>query len=211
MKYRTRVWKPFDRENYHWAWKDGNVLGIIKEFCRDMRRCHERIWKGYCDYDTFSIFDWFLGLMPTMLEDFRDHTDGYPSRLDSERQNPALDDSQKDKAGMQAWKDVLDKMIFLMKETDEATCSRENPFEEEYRKAQKDFERKYGPFGEKLLTEEERKDHIGTRVYFPSDVEEYKPISDQYFEELKKIHAYRHECKDQALALFSECFFDLWD
>ena len=29
MKYRTKVWKPFERENYHWAWKDGNVLGIM--------------------------------------------------------------------------------------------------------------------------------------------------------------------------------------
>lgn len=43
---------------------------------------------------------------------------------------------------MQAWKDVLDKMIFLMKEADEETCSRENPFEEEYRKVHKEFERK---------------------------------------------------------------------
>ena len=100
MKYRTRVWKPFDRIGYRLAWEKRNVLGILKELCRDLRRCHERIWKGYCDSDIFSIYEWFLGIMPTMLKEFRDHMDCFPVCFDSARQNPELDDSEKDKAGM---------------------------------------------------------------------------------------------------------------
>jgi len=214
MKYRTKVWKPFERENYHWAWKDGNVLGIMKEFCRDLRRCHERIWKGYCDFDTFSIFDWFLGLMPTMLEEFRDHLHGFPSSPDSVSQQVVLDEEDKEADGMTQWKCVLDRIAFLLKEAGDGTCSRKNPFEEEYGKAHKEFDSKYGSFGENLMTEEERKrkeDGRGIRVYFPSDVEEFKPISDRYFEEERKIAQYRHDCKDEALALFSKWFYDLWD
>ena len=83
MKYETRVWKPFNRDSYRWAWKDKKLIGVVKEFGRDLHRCYQRIWRGYCDHDIFSIFDWFLGLMPTMLEDFRDHLHGFPSLPDS--------------------------------------------------------------------------------------------------------------------------------
>ena len=72
-KYKTLVWKPFRRTEYRDAWRKHNIIGVLKEFVRDLRRCHQRIWRGYCDYDIFAIDDWFLGLMPTMLEDFRDH------------------------------------------------------------------------------------------------------------------------------------------
>ncbi len=214
MKYQTNIWKPFDRENYHRAWKDGCVPGVVKEFLRDLRRCHERIWKGYCDFDTFSISGWFLGLMPTMLEEFRDHLYGFPSSPDSVSQQVVLDDEEKEADGMTQWKRILDRMAFLLKEADEDTCSRKNPFEDEYWKANKEFEEKNGSFGENLMTEEERKEKEsgrGTGVYFPSDAEEYKPISDRYFEEERKIAEYRHACKDEALALFSKWFYDLWD
>ena len=44
-----------------------------------------------------------------------------------------------------------------------------------------------------------------------SDAEEYTPISDLYHEEWLKIIEYRRACKDEALALFSKWFYDLWD
>ena len=214
MKYETRVWKPFDRDSYRWAWKDKKFIGVVKEFGRDLHRCHQRIWRGYCDHDIFSIFDWFLGIMPTMLEDFRDHLHGFPSSPDSVSQQVVLDDEDMGSEGMTAWKAVLERMIFLMREADEDTCTRENPYEAEHKKASDEFTEKYGLFGEKLLTDEERKESengAGTRLYMLSDAEEYKPISDLYHEEWLKIIEYRRACKDEALALFSKWFYDLWD
>ena len=147
MKYETRVWKPFNRDSYRWAWKDKKLIGVVKEFGRDLHRCHQRIWRGYCDHDIFSIFDWFLGLMPTMLEDFRDHLHGFPSLPDSVSQQVVLDDEDMGSEGMTAWKAVLDRMIFLMREADEDTCTRENPYEAEHKKASDEFTEKYGLFG----------------------------------------------------------------
>ena len=214
MKYETRVWKPFDQASYRRAWRDKKIVGVVKEFARDLRRCHRRIWRGYCDADTFSISDWFLGIMPTMLEDFRDHLHGFPSSPDSVSRQVALDDEDTGSEGMKAWKAVLDRMIFLMREADRDTCTRENPYEAEYHKASDKFEGKYGLSGENLLTDEEQKKKEsgqGIRAYFSSDAEEYKPITDRYLEEERKIAQYRRACKDEALALFSEWFYDLWD
>ena len=104
-------------------------------------------------------------------------------------------------------------MIFLLQEADEETCCRKNPYEEESSEIWREFEREYGQFGEKLHPDEEKKEETeaGRRLYFPSDVEKYKPISDKYMEEELKIMEYRRECKDEALALFSKWFHDLWD
>ena len=53
--------------------------------------------------------------------------------------------------------------------------------------------------------------HKGTRWYTLSDVEKYKPLSKKYMEEDLKIRKYQRKCKDEALALFSKGFYDLWD
>lgn len=29
MKYETRVWKPFNRDSYRWAWKDKKLIGVV--------------------------------------------------------------------------------------------------------------------------------------------------------------------------------------
>ena len=63
MKYQTGVWHPFRRDDYHWAWYDKKLWGVIRQFGRDLRRCHQRIWRGYCDYDLFSFGHWFLGIV----------------------------------------------------------------------------------------------------------------------------------------------------
>ena len=215
MKYKTRVWQPFRRDSYHWAWYDKKIVGVIQEFGRDLRRCHQRIWRGYCDYDLFSIFHWFLGIMPTMLQEFKDTQHGCPIVPGFISHRVFLDDADKEgDEDLKAWNAVLDRMIFLLQEVDEETCSRVNPYEEEYFKARREFDEKYGSFGEKLMTDEERKDSEsgwGTRWYSLHDVEEYRPLAEKYMDEKKKIAQYRSECKDEALALFSKWFYDLWD
>ena len=202
------IWRPFQRENYYSAWKDKNILGVLQEFCSDLRRCYERIWRGYCDYDIFSIDQWFLGIMPTMLEDFKNNSHGCP--LLPNYSSDDMNDKTKAYNMFKDWQAILEKMIFLLKEADEETCSRQNPYQEQYDKACEEFNEKYGFFGEKLLTEEEKKSNF-SRCYMLSDVEEYKPISDLYFNEYSKLEEYRKKCKDEALIMFSRWFYDLWD
>ena len=40
---------------------------------------------------------------------------------------------------------------------------------------------------------------------------EHKDISDKYFEERDKIEKYRSACKDEAIDMLKEYFYDLWD
>ena len=215
MKYKTRAWKPFQREAYHWAWHDKKIVGIVQAFFRDIRRAHQRIWRGYCDYDIFSIYDWFLGIMPTMLQEYKDNLHGCPDAPGLISHRVFLDESEKEgDESLQAWNAVLDRMLFLLKEADEETCTRENPYEEHYLRALKEFEDKYGSFGEKLMTEEERADEKsgkGIRWYTLHDVEEYRPLAEKYMDEEKAIAQYRWDCKNEALDLFSKWFYDLWD
>ena len=195
--YRTDLWKPFRRQSYRYAWYRKSILGIVREFGRD----------------------WFLGIMPVMLEEFKDNLHGYPSFEDDE--NPYIghaligdDFDEASEEGLTRWKEILDQMIFLLREADEDTCSKENPYEEQYNQASDEFEMKYGRFGEKLLTEEELEEERKTgnkRWYFPDDVEEYKPISDLYFGERRRLAQYREQSKNEALALFSKWFYSLWD
>jgi len=215
MKYKTRVWHPFQKDLYQISWREKKFIGVLEEFGRDLRRCHERVWRGYCDYDLFSICDWFLEIMPTMLEEFRDTqhgcpvvTDKFDTKAYEEEDNSSFEENRK------AWNAILDRMIFLLKEADEATCTKKNRYEDAYSKATEEFIEKYGIFGEKLLTEEEKeesKTRGSTRIYFPSDVEKYKPVSDRYIEAECELRKYQCECKDEALALFSKWFYDLWD
>lgn len=214
-KYKNNLWKPFSKQQYKWAFKESSVMGLVRELSRDLHRIHERIWKGYCSYDLYSIFDWFLVIMPSMLEEFRDHLHGYPySEQSSEHSLSENKNSTDDDEGMKAWKGKLNQLIFLLREADENSCTKKNQHEEEYYATSKEFEDKYGLFGEKLLTEEEKKEarRTGcTKLYLPEDVDEYKPISDKFFEEERKLSEYRAECKDKAFVLFSEVFYDLWD
>ena len=157
--------------------------------------------------------------MPVMLEEFKENLHGYPSILEGE--NPDMghalvgdDIDEAPEEGMIKWQEILEKIIFLLRETNEGSCSKKNPYEDQYIRASKEFNKKYGCFGEKLLTAEEleeRRKTGNTRMYFPSDVEEYKPIPDLYFAECKRLARYREQSKDEALALFSKWFYSLWD
>lgn len=133
MDYRTNIWHPLNKDRYRWAWNEKKIVGFFQEFRRDLRRCRERIWKGYCDYDLFSICSWFLGIMPTMLEEFRDNLHGHPVFSGSISHRVIVDKCDESSEEFKIWKEILSKMIFLLRESNEETCSKTNPFEDEYK------------------------------------------------------------------------------
>ena len=64
---------------YPHNWKrPSNWWDNIKDFFRGFKYAHQRAVKGYCDYDLFSISDWFLEVFPNMLKEFSDETYSYP-------------------------------------------------------------------------------------------------------------------------------------
>ena len=193
-----------------------NPLRHVRRWGRNIKHAYQRIRYGYCDRDVWSIDWWFLSVVPNMLQDLKDTTHGYPSNPGDVSQ--ALIGTgapeEVDNDGMEKWQEILSEMIFLFREANSDTCTRENPYEREFDIASKEFDKKYGMFGEKLLTEEEKaeaKKTGYTRMYMLCDVPEYKDIDERHQEEWSKINAYRDECKTKGLQLFNKWFWNLWD
>ncbi len=194
-----------------------NPIKHIHRWGRNIKHAYQRIRYGYCDRDVWSIDWWFLNVVPNMLEDLKETSHGYPSPLEDKESKliaGTCDSEEKDEKGMQQWKDILSEMIFLFREANEDTCTRKNPYDEEYNRASEGFTNKYGCFGERLKTEEEKAEEKKSgmhKLYMLSDVPEYKDISEKYLDEEKKIRVYRDECKDAGLDMFKKWFWALWD
>ena len=110
------------------------------------------------------------------------------------------------------WNENLSDLTFLLREANKDTCTRVNPYEKEYNRISHEFRKKYGEFGEKLRSDEDKmcEKEIGySPMYLPSHLPEYKEISELYFNEAQKIRAYQEQGKNEALELFSKCFYSL--
>ena len=166
MNYKVEgIWKPFGKDNYKWAWHDKKAVGVLKCFWKDLKYSHQRLRKGYCDYDLFSIYDWFLAVMPVMLQEYKDSRIGSPGELGENY--PDEHGIMQNDTCHKEWDEILDRMIFLFQEADESTCKRLNPFDDEASRIYDEFDEKYGFFGEKLQTGRRRRRNArrpGTRL-----------------------------------------------
>ena len=190
-----------------------------KEIAFEERMAKQRAKRGYSDRDTWSIDYWFCNIISPMLKQLAKNGYGYQT-LDENGDIIYTDDTLKEESEMYAkrWKDTILHMASLADEMNEDTCSMKNPFEKKHDHIWSVFEKKYGMFGEKLQTDEEKKkaeEGKRIRAYFPKDDpvhgEEYRKITDQYMEYQKKISDYREECKNEFFKLFSKYFWCLWD
>lgn len=203
------VW---DREPYRWYKYKKDWKAIVRQFRLDLRCCRQRITKGYCGKDLWSIRDWFLDVVPDMLEEYKKSRNGSPGILGENYKNEEgflVNDTCHGE-----WDRILDEMIFLFREADERQCRCKNPYEEEHSKAFSLFMDKYGLLGEKLRTPEERKRDSEQNVityHGMRELPEYKELCKRYDEEEKKLEQYREECKNEAFELFTKWFYSLWD
>lgn len=226
-----------------------NGYGIYKpihavwEFIKDIpfliRCCHQRIHKGYCVKDTWSIDYWFISTLKPMLEDLKNDHHGFPAFLEydyweehkdeigmsyeqwmswSKDENKNRLKAAADKICDQKWNEILERMIFLLNEMDEDTCSRQNPYKEEWYSYHERFRKKYPKNGDELKSKEElteEKKSGSTRMVTPSkDPEfgkEYDEISEKMMNEDRKLEKYREDCKDEFMGMFSKYFHNLWD
>lgn len=51
----------------------------MKKIIEKIKFKFQRAKKGYCDYDLWSIYDWFMDTFPKMLEEFAECTNGCPT------------------------------------------------------------------------------------------------------------------------------------
>ena len=203
-------------------------IQTLKDFFVSWKWACQRVRKGYCDRDLYSVSDWFIKMLPDMIEEIKKNKHGVPTSIFDEAieefgLNPkeywnvsheAHYDihTQIEACAMNKWETILARLTFLLREAKEETCSKENPFAEQYNLIRKEFKRKYGEWGEKLQTAEEKDaaKRVGNhRVYFPADLPEYQEICECYFREEQKLYDYREKCVKEALELFSKWFYSL--
>ena len=186
---------------------------MIKHFGRCLKWSRQRVVRGYADCDVWSMFSYLQELMPDMLQHLKDNRHGSPGYLGENYTNE--DGILVNDTCHAEWDKILDRMIFLWRETDEETCSKKNPYEDEYMKAFSEFDEKYGFLGEKLQTkaelEENKKRGGGGTIHFMDEIPEYKEIYERHRVEDEKLEKYREECKDEAIDMLKEYFFSLWD
>jgi len=190
------------------------------EFEEKMKK--QRYERGWSDSDSWNINSWFMEVMTPALKNMRNNLHGYPTYISSGGVNSqAVQLDEDDEPGMIEWKKILDRMIFLLQEMNENTCSMKNPYEKEVRKAENKFCKKYGFFGEKLAdvletdeVKEENKRTGSRRLYFyhdDPDHPEYKELNNEYHKYETYIASYRNTCKEEFFNLFSLHFWDMWD
>ena len=149
-----------------------------------------------------------MEIMPNMLQQFKETRHGSPCSLGEEYVNE--DGILCNDSCHEEWDKILEEMIFLFSEMNEDTCQKKNIYEKEHEKVSKEFEEKYGIFGEKL--EKHNNNHEnGIRVHLPSEFPEYKDIEERYYDYEKELVQYRESCKDKAFVLFAKWFYSLWD
>ena len=188
-------------------------LAKIKHIRKCIRWSYQRVVRGYSDYDKWTMYSFLQNLIPEMLQDMRDNRHGSPGYLGENYTNDKgilVNDTCHDE-----WDKLLDHMIVLWRESAEDTCTRKNPYEEEYDRAHAEFTDKYGFLVEKLQTEEElgenRKRGGGCTMHFMDELTEYKDISDKYNAEELELDTYRLGCKNEAMDLLKKHFYELWD
>lgn len=194
-------------------YEKSKLIATLKHIKRCIRWSKQRIVRGYADIDRRNINSYLQVLIPDMLQDLRDHRLGSPSYLGENYTNDKgvlVNDTCHEE-----WDKILDKMIFLWRESREESCSLKNPYEEEYTKAFVEFYERYGILGEKLQTEDELKENQkrggGGTVHFMDELPEYKEIDDVYSTEERKLEKYREQCKNEAFDMLKEHFYSLWD
>ncbi len=190
-----------------------------KDIAFEERMTKQRAKRGYADIDVWNVYRWFYEIISPMLKQLANTGHGFQT-LDEKGNYIDKDHLTDNDTEIYAkrWKDTLLHMAFLADEMNEKTCSMKNPYEKDWRRIQRTFEKKWGEFGRKLLTEEEKKDAKETencRMYFPEDDpihgDEYRKVWNQYYEYSKKIDKYQDKCKNEFFKLFSKYFWDLWD
>ena len=130
-----------------------NIMGYIKHICKCIKWSWQRVFRGYAECDKWSIYDYLQKLIPDMLQDLRDNRMGSPSCLGENFVNSEgmmVNDTCHDE-----WDKILDRMVFLWRESREETCSMKNTYEEEYFKCKEELS-EYKEIYDKFHEEDKR-------------------------------------------------------
>jgi hypothetical protein len=82
----------------------------IKNIPLYFKRLHFLIKNGYNESATWGIDDWFFEVIPSILEKFKESTNGFPQTVEDITYNEKNEEEM-----VCEWHRVLDRMIYLSK------------------------------------------------------------------------------------------------
>lgn len=165
----------------------------IKCFFTSLKWAYQRVKKGYCDKDLLvGVDDWFVEMLPEVVDEIRKEKCTIPCPvideaieamgLNWEDYYDACSDTPleiREEIASKAkknWDDILIRISFLFREVRFWTCTKQNPYEQEYFEACKNGKNKV-------------------------ENSEFDALKKRYFEEDDKLREYRAQCKQEAIEL----------
>ncbi len=95
----------------------------------------------------------------------------------------------------------------MLREADEDTCTRINPYEKEYDKLLMDYLTRDYPKNDEI-----NKSHpVKIACNVSEEDSDNLELTNKYFAEESKLNKYRNDCKNRGLELFSKWFWQPWD
>lgn len=157
--------------------------------------CWQRIRRGYSDRDLKNMPEWFLDVIPSMLQ-----------QLKAEECNKKSESIRGD-FYQQQWISILDKMIILFMEADMRTSRQRNDYETDYYSLISKLDKKYAGVYKHIIRMQEG--NISKRNFPDEEIMRLFQIENKYFAEEQKLEAYREDCRNKAFKLLCENFWYL--
>ena len=110
----------FRIKSYTWRYYLRHPLKYLKMFGKKCKWAYQRVVRGWCDYDTYSMDNWFCDVVPDMLDYLAANHMGWPD-MDFE----TLED----------WEEWLEKTAAAIRYNCEENYQKDNEFAAEYNKA----------------------------------------------------------------------------
>ena len=168
------------------------ISNLWKGPCRWIRHAYQRIRYGVSYKDAWNIDCWISDVVPKILEFLVENTHGYPTcveelhgKICELEGTPKITISGEDKE-FETYNDDLRKIIFLLREYNEETCSIKNQ--------------------ETFITGGNRWDPLDYALT-PKEKEQNK----RWMNEENRIQTYRMDCLQKGLRMLSVYAPYLWD
>jgi len=178
--YNRKIWQRC------FCWDKKRWYKNIKAIPRYFSDLHYLIKNGYDITANWEVDTWFAPTMIKILTTLRDNHCGVPTIQIDENVDPCDVDKQDE-----AYVKLLNRMIFLLGESDEFTCTKKNPYDDEYRET----------IGNIC-------DYLNSSA---DDVPEYENIIKKHLEADIELEKYREECLCEFMDLFKKYYYCLWD
>ena len=158
-----------------------------------MKSKWQRGTKGYSTVDTWSVYNWFEEIIPRILTDYKNNLHGCPAQFTVREDGTEFQNVEE---GMEAWKAILERMIFCFTEMNEDQCSMKNEYAEAYHN---------------LFEHEKFWENNQPNKPFEFYKNKNPELEQNYHKREKEIDNYRNKMKDEGFDLFKKYFWNLWD